>query len=100
MANIIRVFQAVVKPGKEKEFKSFFINGAVRNVRKHKGLVSVRVGLPREETPQKFLMITTWTSVETLAEFSGSHWRDPVIDPREEDLLAEVNVDHYYDALE
>ena len=99
MPNLVRVFCAVIKPGKEDEFKSFFIDDAVRIVRKHKGLVSVQVGLPREETPQKFLMITTWTSVEALAEFSGSNWRDAVIDPREKHLVAEVSVEHYYDAL-
>jgi heme-degrading monooxygenase HmoA len=98
MANIVRLFRAVVKPGKEEEFRSFFIDDAVRIVREHKGLVSVQVGLPREETPQKFLMITVWKSVEALAEFSGPDWRTAVIDPREEDLLAEVSVEHYCEA--
>jgi len=98
MANIVRVFRAVVKLGKEDEFKSFFIDDAVPIVRKHKGLVSVQVGFPREETPQEFLMITTWTSVEALAEFSGANWREAVIDPREEHLLTEASVEHYYDA--
>ena len=98
MANIVRVFSAVVHPGKEEEFKSFFLNEAISNVRKHKGLVSVQVGLPLEETPQKFLMTTVWTSIEALSEFSGENWQKAVIDPREKDLVAKVRVDHYNEA--
>lgn len=98
MANIVRVFRAVVHPGKEEEFKSFFLNDAVPLLRQHRGLVSVQVGLPREETPQEFMMTTVWSSVEALAEFSGENWREAVIDPREKDLLLETNVDHYYEA--
>lgn len=98
MPNIVRVFRATVKPGKEEEFKSFFLNDAVPLLRGHKGLVSVHVGLPREETPQDFLMMTTWSSVEALAGFSGDNWRDAVIDPREAHLLEETAVYHYYEA--
>ncbi|NIR50579.1 MAG: hypothetical protein GWN55_10205 [Phycisphaerae bacterium] len=98
MANIVRVFRAVVHPGKEEEFKSFFLNDAIPILRKHKGLVSVHVGLPREETPQEFMMTTVWSSVEALAEFSGENWREAVIDPREAHLLANTSVDHYYEA--
>ena len=98
MANIVRVFRATVHTGKEAEFASFFLNDAVPLLRKHKGLVSIQIGLPREETPQQFLMTTVWKSVEALAEFSGENWREAVIDPREEHLLAGVHVDHYHEA--
>lgn len=97
MANIIRVFRAVVHPGKEEDFKSFFLNDAIPILRKHKGLVSVLVGFPSEETPNEFLMTTVWTSIEALSEFSGENWQDAVIDPREKHLLARVEVDHYYE---
>lgn len=98
MANIVRVFRAVVHPGKEEEFRSFFLDDAVPLLRRHEGLVSLQVGLPREETPQEFMMTTVWSSVEALAEFSGENWREAVIDPREKHLLAEVWVGHYYEA--
>jgi heme-degrading monooxygenase HmoA len=97
MANIVRVFRAVVHSGKEEEFKSFFLNDAVPLLRKHKGLVSIQVGFPREETPQEFLMTTVWNSIETLSEFSGVNWYEAVIAPREERLLARVEVNHYYE---
>lgn len=98
MANIVRIFRAVVHPGKEGEFKSFFLNDAVPILRKHKGLISIQVGLPHEESPQEFLMTTVWTSIETLSEFTGEKWQEAVIDPREEHLLSDVRVNHYYEA--
>lgn len=98
MPNVVRVFRATVKPGKEDEFGAFLIGEAIPILRRHRGLVSVRVGLPRKETPRDFLMITTWSSVESLAEFSGADWREAVIDPREAPLLDEVSVHHYEEA--
>ena len=98
MANVVRVFRASVHPGKEAEFESFFLEAAVPMLRAHNGLVSLQVGLPREEAPQDFLMVTVWDSVEALAEFSGDNWREAVIDPREKHLLKEVTVSHYSEA--
>jgi len=95
---IVRVFRAEVKPGKESEFASFFLNDAIPPLRTYQGLVSIQVALPREETPREFSMITTWRNVESLIKFSGAKWRDAVIDPREEHLIARVNIDHYYHA--
>jgi heme-degrading monooxygenase HmoA len=98
MANIVRVFRAITKPGKEEEFQSFFLDDAVPILREHKGLVSVQVGLPREETPQEFLMVTTWSSLEALVGFAGQNWRAAVIDDREAHLLSETSVYHYLEA--
>jgi heme-degrading monooxygenase HmoA len=82
----------------EEEFKSFFLNEAVPLLRKHDGLVSIQVGLPREETPREFMMTTTWSSIESLAGYSGDNWREAVIDRREVHLLEETAVYHYYEA--
>ena len=98
MPNIVRVFRAKVKPGKEAEFRAFFLETAVPLLREQEGLVSVRVGLPREETPTEFLMTTTWSSIEALAGFVGEDWDKAVIDPREAHLLERTAVYHYYEA--
>lgn len=98
MSNIIRVFRAFVKPGKEDEFKSFFLNEAIPLVRKYKGLVNLHVGLPDENSPHEFLMITIWSSTESLKQFAGKNWRNAVIDPREKHLLEKTSVNHYYEA--
>ena len=98
MPNIVRVFRATVKQGKEEEFRAFFLNDAVPLLRSQKGLVSVNVGLPREETPTEFMMTTTWSNIEALVGFAGDNWDKAVIDPREAHLLESTAVYHYYDA--
>ena len=95
MADIIRVFHATTRDGKAGEFREFFVNEALPMVQSFSGLVSVRVGLPLEDTPDSFLMISTWSSLEGLMEFAGEDWREAVIDPREEHLLEDVSVFHY-----
>jgi quinol monooxygenase YgiN len=98
MRNLVRVFRAVARPGKEEAFRSFFVDEAVAAVRRFAGLVSVQVGLPTEASPREFLMVTTWTSVEALKEFAGEAWDQPYIDAREAPLLEEARVHHYWEA--
>ena len=43
-------------------------------------------------------MITVWTSVESLKEFTGQSWREAYVAPEEAPLLEEVHVHHYWDA--
>lgn len=96
MADIIRVFHATTHDGMAEEFREFFMNEALPMVRSFPGLVSVRVGLPMEATPNSFLMISTWSSIEGLMEFAGEEWGEAVIDPREEHMLSSVSVFHYH----
>jgi quinol monooxygenase YgiN len=95
MAEIVRVFHARSNEGMAEEFEVFFVEEALPMVRSHPGLVSVHVGLPLETTPHSFCMVSVWASVDALKGFAGEDWRQAVIDPREEDLLAEVSVFHY-----
>ena len=67
-------------------------------VRSYPGLVSAVVGLPQEDTPNAFLMISTWSDIEALKEFAGEDWSEAVIDPREAHLLSAVSVAHYWEA--
>jgi len=98
MSHIVRVFHATAKPGQERAFQEFFTGDAVSIVRRHAGLVSVQVGLPTEQSPQDFLMVTTWRDLEALKGFAGESWEEAYIDPREAPLLADVRVFHYFDA--
>lgn len=98
MANLIRVFRATARPGREEEFRRFFVGDAVSIVRRFDGLLSVQVGLPMETSPREFLMMTTWASVEALKAFTGEAWEEAFVDPREAPLLEEVHVHHYMEA--
>ena len=95
MDEIVRVFHATTHEGKADEFREFFIDVALPLVRSYSGLVSVRIGLPLEAAPNSFLMISTWSSIESLKEFAGENWSEAVIDPREKHLLSAVSVFHY-----
>ena len=64
-------------------------------VKSHAGLVSVQVGLPRDETPREFLMITTWRDLDALKIFAGERWREARIEPSEAPLLDDTRVHHY-----
>ena len=92
---IIRVFRALVHPGKQQAFEQFFLNKALPNIKAQPGLVSVMVGNPSDTSPTEFLMVTVWQDVNTLQGFAGEHWPKPVIDPDEVDLLKETLVHHY-----
>ncbi|MHC4768486.1 MAG: antibiotic biosynthesis monooxygenase, partial [Planctomycetota bacterium] len=83
MTHIIRVFQATTRSGQESAFQKFFIDEALPILHEHAGLVSVHIGLPPEESPQEFLMITTWRDLDALKGFAGENWTEAVIDPRE-----------------
>jgi hypothetical protein len=43
----------------------------------------------------EFVVVTHWDSVRALEAFAGPRWQDAVIEPEEEQLLAEVFCDHY-----
>ncbi len=96
MQPIIRVFRAIVKPGKNDEFQSFFLDAALPLVRSQDGLLAVTIGLPSEVSPNEFLMISVWDSLDSLRKFAGEEWSKAVIDPREAHLMQETFVHHYH----
>ena len=48
---IMRIFQVVTRPGKEKEFARFFHQTAIPLMKSTEGIVSVLPGAARHETP-------------------------------------------------
>ena len=92
---LIRVFRAVVHPGKQAEFERFFLNKTLPMVKTQRGLVSVLVGLPNAASPEEFLMTSVWQDLNTLKGFAGDHWKNAVIDPDKAHLLKETLVYHY-----
>ena len=93
---IIRVFLADIVPGKEEEFKSFFLDQALPMIKAQKGLIEVMVGLPINPSSQLFMMSTTWKDLESLKQFAGENWEDAVIDDEERHLLLGASVDHFF----
>lgn len=59
-------------------------------------MISATIGLPSEQAPNDFLMISEWDSLDSLKKFAGEKWDEAVIDPREAHLLEKAEVNHYW----
>ena len=93
---IIRVFRARVHDNMQKKFEKFLRERAIPLLRKQAGILSIQIGTPVEHTPNEFLVISTWKDLDALKGFTGEKWQEPVIDPKEEHLLAETFLHHYF----
>lgn len=92
---IMRIFQVVVRPGKEAEFGRFFHETAIPLMRGTKGVVQVLPGAPRPESPRKFGFVMVWENLDALKAFVGDDYRSPHIDPAEADLVESRSIAHY-----
>ena len=92
---IIRIFQVVVRPGKEEEFRRFFHETAIPLMRGTKGIVQVLPGAARADSPREFSFVMVWDSLEALKAFVGDDYRKPHIDPAEAELVESRTIKHY-----
>jgi quinol monooxygenase YgiN len=92
---IIRVFRARIHPGKEDEFERFVRETGVSMLQAQAGCSHVAWGRSRWSDQPEFAVVTHWDSVQALEAFAGPRWREAVIEPEEEHMLAEVFCDHY-----
>ena len=92
---IVRIFQVVTRPGKEKAFATFFHETAIPLMSGTRGIVQVIPGAPRPETPREFSFVMVWDSLESLKSFVGEDYRTPHIDPAEAELVEPRSIAHY-----
>ena len=92
---ILRVFRARVRPGKQAEFEIKVGQHSMPLVRKQRGLVHFFAGRPMPSSPDEFVMITIWRSLDDLKAFAGSNWNDPIIPAPELPLMEATFVHHY-----
>lgn len=92
---IMRIFQVVTRPGKEAEFARFFHETAIPLMQRTDGLVSVLPGAARADTPREFSFVMVWRDVEALKDFAGEDYREPHVDPAEEELVESRSIRHY-----
>ncbi|MFU1478845.1 putative quinol monooxygenase [Roseovarius sp. C7] len=92
---IMRVFQVIVKPGKEAAFGKFFHEVAIPMMREVPGLVQVFPGAPRPTSPRAFCFVMMWESLEALKAFAGEEYTQPHIDPAEADLVESREISHF-----
>lgn len=92
---IMRIFEVVTRPGKEKEFSKFFHETAIPLMKGTKGIVSVFPGAARPESPREFGFVMVWEDLESLKAFVGEDYASPHIDPAEAELVESRSIKHY-----
>ncbi|WP_428648467.1 antibiotic biosynthesis monooxygenase family protein [Roseibium sp.] len=92
---IMRIFQVVVRPGKEAEFSNFFHEMAIPLMKGTPGIVSVLPGAPRADSPREFSFVMIWENLDALKAFVGEDYQSPHIDPAEAELVESRTIRHY-----
>lgn len=92
---IMRIFQVLVRPGKEAEFARFFHDTAIPLMRGTDGIVSVLPGAARPESPREFSFVMVWRDLDSLIAFVGADYDSPHIDPAEAELVESRTIRHY-----
>ncbi len=92
---IMRIFQVLVRPGKEKEFSKFFHETAIPLMKRTKGVVQVLPGAARSGSPREFSFVMIWDSLESLKAFVGEDYESPHIDPAEAALVEARSIKHH-----
>lgn len=92
---IMRIFQVVVRPGKEDAFRQFFLETAIPLMKVTDGIVSVLPGAARAESPREFSFVMIWRDLAALKAFVGEDYSNPHIDPAEAELVESRTITHY-----
>ena len=93
---IMRIFQVVVRPGKEAEFSEFFHNTAIPLMKGTDGIVEVLPGAARPDSPREFSFVMVWRDLDALKAFVGEDYTTPHIDPAEEEIVESRTIKHYH----
>ncbi len=92
---IMRIFQVVIRPGKEAEFSRFFHETAIPLMNGTDGIVSVLPGAARANSPREFSFVMVWKDLASLIAFVGEDYESPHIDPAEAELVESRTIKHY-----
>jgi hypothetical protein len=62
----------------------------------HSAVLAATLAVPLEGgSPSEYLLETHWRRVHDLIGFAGSRWREPRVEPGEDDCLVSVSAHHY-----
>ena len=92
---IMRIFQVLVREGKEEAFGAFFHNTAIPLMKQTPGIVHVLPGAPRADSPREFSFVMVWKDLASLKAFVGEDYQSPHIDPAEAELVETRTIKHY-----
>ncbi len=92
---IMRIFQVLVREGKESEFAEFFYNTAIPMMKRTEGIVQVLPGAPHGDSPREFSFVMVWKDLASIKAFVGEDYCSPHIDPVEAELVESRLIKHY-----
>lgn len=92
---VVRIYRAVPKPEKLKDYEHFLIDQAIPLVKSQKGCLGAQamksLGVVRE-----LLFISFWDSLESVKAFAGGDWNQAKMVGFEADWVEETDVKHYH----
>jgi quinol monooxygenase YgiN len=91
----IRVFRAVVRPGKHAEFKKCLELLTLPNIKYRNGMVAFYPGQPAGANSDEFVLVTVWRDAAADRMHSGDDWAKAIIPPEVQPLLKEFSVQGY-----
>lgn len=92
---IMRIFQVMIREGKEEEFSRFFHDTAIPLMQSTDGIVLVLPGAARPQSPRHFSFVMVWRDLESLQAFVGEDIESPHIDAAEAELVESRTIRHY-----
>jgi quinol monooxygenase YgiN len=94
----ICVFRAVVRPGKQEQFKKVLEIMTLPTMQYRNGMVAFIPGQPTGTNPDEFILVTVWRDAAAAKKNSGDDWAHAIIPPEALPLLQEFHV-HAYQAF-
>ena len=91
----IRVFRAIVHPGKQDQFKKVLEIMTLPNIKYRHGMIAFIPGQPTDANPDEFLLVTVWRDAVAAKKNDGRNWATAIVPPEALPLLREFHVQAY-----
>lgn len=92
---IVRVFRAIIREGREADFKRMVQEQSIPWLERTEGMLSYFSGEPLENASREFVMVTLWRDLEALKGFVGKDWQTPMVTEEEAPLVEQMFAHHY-----
>ena len=91
----IRVFRAIVRPGKQDQFKKVLEVMTLPNIQYRNGMIAFLPGQPTGTNSDEFVLVTVWKDANAAKKHDDSDWAHAIIPPEALHLLQEFHVQAY-----
>lgn len=96
MPEIVRVFRARPRRGREATYEEFLRSSTLPFLRRQKGMRGATIGRSYGQDRTELVVISTWSSAEDLRRAAGKNWEEGVVDAQNEaPLLEDFTVTHF-----